>query len=162
MLFKCEIQFLKEFLRAADTPDTPCDTAAPSGRSTRTQPWRNSPFLSTVPTASPDAPNANAEGRDPVGDVVAIVGPRIALASARDPGKMLDRVEHEQRRSKSLRPNNPLWTFVMVCLKDSLPAIVACKLCGANGDFADAEVRLGSPTHLRQHLATNRKGHREA
>ena len=43
-----------------------------------------------------------------------------------------------------------------------------CKLCEANGDFADsevrfadAEVRFGSPTHLRQHLDTKRKGHRE-
>ena len=32
-----------------------------------------------------------------------------------------------------------------------------------NGNFADAEVRFGSPTHLRQHLDTKkRKGHREA
>ena len=29
-------------------------------------------------------------------------------------------------------------------------------------DFADAEVRFGSPTHLRQHLDPKRKGHREA
>ena len=34
---------------------------------------------------SPRASNANAEGADPVGDVVAIIGPRTTLASARDP-----------------------------------------------------------------------------
>ena len=50
----------------------------------------------------------------------------------------------------------------MVYLKDSLPGIAVCKLCEVNGDFADSEVRFGSPTHLRQHLDTKRKGHREA
>ena len=33
------------------------------------------------------------------------------------------------------------------------------QLCEANGDFADAEARVGSPTHLRQHPGTKRKGH---
>ena len=47
-------------------------------------------------------------------------------------------------------------------LKNLLPGISVCKLCEANGDFADAEVRFGSPTHLRQHLDTKREGHREA
>ena len=37
-----------------------------------------------------------------------------------------------------------------------------CELCEANGDFADAEVKSGFPTHLRQHLDAKRKGHREA
>ena len=46
----------------------------------------------------------------------------------------------------------------MVYLKDSLSGIAVRKLSEANGDFADAEVRFGSPTHLRQHLHTNRKG----
>ena len=40
--------------------------------------------------------------------------------------------------------------------------IAVGKLCEANGGFADAEVRFGSLTHLRQHLDTKRKGHREA
>ena len=111
---------------------------------------------------SPGAPNANAEGGDPVGNVVAIIGPRTTLASARDPETVLYRVKHQQRRSKPLRSFNPLWNFFMVYLKDSLPGIAVCKVCGANGDFADAEVRFGSPTHLRQHLDTKRKGLREA
>ena len=50
----------------------------------------------------------------------------------------------------------------MVYLKDSLLGTAVCKLCEANGDFADSEVSLGPPTHLRQHLDTMRKGHREA
>ena len=54
----------------------------------------------------------------------------------------------------------------VVSLKDSLPGIAVCKFCEANGDFADAEVRFGYPTHLRQHLdlkrKCHRKGHREA
>ena len=50
----------------------------------------------------------------------------------------------------------------MVYLKDSLPCIAVCKLCEANDYFADAEVRFGSPTHLRQHLDTKRNGNREA
>ena len=50
----------------------------------------------------------------------------------------------------------------MVYLKDSLPGKTVCKICEANGDFADSEVRFGSPTHLRQHLDTKRKRHREA
>ena len=93
---------------------------------------------------------------------MAIVGPRITLARARDSEKVLYRLKHEQRRSKPLRFNNPLWKFFMVHLKDSLPGIAVCKLCGANGDFADAEVRFGFPTYLRQHLDTKKKGHREA
>ena len=37
-----------------------------------------------------------------------------------------------------------------------------CKLCEANEDSADAEVKFGSPTHLRQNIDTKkRKGHRE-
>ena len=50
----------------------------------------------------------------------------------------------------------------MVSLKDSLPGIAVCKLCEVNGDFANAEVRFGCPTHLGQHLDTKRKEHREA
>ena len=57
---------------------------------------------------SPGAPNANAEGRDLVGDVVAIIGPRTTLASTRDPETVLYRVKHEQRSSKSFRSNNLL------------------------------------------------------
>ena len=37
-----------------------------------------------------------------------------------------------------------------------------CKPCEANGDFADSEVRFGSPTHLRQYLDKKRNGRREA
>ena len=48
--------------------------------------------------ASPGAPNANAEGGDPFGEVEAIIGPRTTLASARDPETVLYRVKHEQRR----------------------------------------------------------------
>ena len=106
-------------------------------------------FLDGADGVSPGAPNANAEGGDPIGDVVAIIGPRTTLASARDPGTVLYRVKHEQRRSKPLRSNNPLQKFFMIYLKDSLPGIAVCKLCEANGDFADAEVRFGSPTYLR-------------
>ena len=35
---------------------------------------------------SPGAPNAHAEGGDPVGDVVAIIGPRITLESSHGGG----------------------------------------------------------------------------
>ena len=93
---------------------------------------------------SPGAPKANAEGGDPVGDVVAIIGPRITLASAREPETVLNRVKHEQRRSKPLRSNNPLWKFFMVYLKNSLPGIAVCMLCEAKCDFADAEIKFGS------------------
>ena len=119
---------------------------------------------STVPTASALAhPMPTLRAGDPVGDVVAIIGPRTTLANARDPEMVLYRVKHEQRRSKPLRSNNPLWKFSWSYLKDSLPGIAVCKLCEANGDFADAEVRFGSPTRSRQHLDTKkRKGHREA
>ena len=110
---------------------------------------------------SPGALIANAESGDFVVDVVAIVGPRTNLACARDPETVLYRVQHEGRRSKSLT-FNPLWIFFMVYLKDSLPGIAVCKLCEANGDFTDAKVRFGSPAHLRQHLDTKWKGHREA
>ena len=67
---------------------------------------------------SPGAPNANAEGGDPVGHVVAIICPRSTLASTLD-------------------------HFFTVYLKDSLPGKAVRKLCEANGDFADAEV-IGS------------------
>ena len=118
--------------------------------------------LDDTDAVSPGAPNANAEGGDPVGKDVAIIGPRTTLASVRNRETVLYRVKHEPRRSKPLRSNNPLWKLFMVYLKDSLTGIAVCKLCEANGDFADAEVRFGSPTHLRQHLGTKRKGHREA
>ena len=85
--------------------------------------------------------------RDPVGEVVATRGPRITLASARDRETVLYRVKHEERRNKPVRSNNPLWKSFMVYMKDSLPGIAACKLCEANGDFGDAEVRFGSSTH---------------
>ena len=50
---------------------------------------------------SPGSPSANVEGGDPVGDVVANIGPRTTLASARAPETVLSRVKHEQRRSMS-------------------------------------------------------------
>ena len=77
---------------------------------------------------TPGASNANAEGGGPVGEVVAIIGPRTTLASAHDLETVLYRMKHEQRRSKPLRSNNPLWKFFMVYLKDSLPGIAVCKL----------------------------------
>ena len=40
--------------------------------------------------------------------------------------------------------------------------MTVCKLCEVNRDFADAGVRFGSLTHLRQHLDTRMKGHCEA
>ena len=95
---------------------------------------------------SPGAPNANAGGEDPVDDVMAITGQRTTLASARDPAKMLYRVKLEPRRSEPLRFNNPLCKIFMVYLEDSPPAV--WKLYGASGDFADAEVRFGSPPYL--------------
>ena len=98
---------------------------------------------------SPGAPNANAEGGDPVGGLVVIIGPRTTLASARDPETVLDRVAHAHRRSKPFRSNNSLWEFFRVYLKHPLPGIDVGKLYEANGYFADAEVRFGSPTHLR-------------
>ena len=118
--------------------------------------------LDGVGDVSPGAPNASAEGGDPVGDVVAIIGPRTTLASARDPETVLYRVKHEQRRSKPLRSNNPLRNFFMVYLKDSLPGTAVGKLCEANGNFANAEARSGSLTYLRQHLDTKKKGQSEA
>ena len=142
-----------------------CDTAAHSGRSTDTVTdahMAEQPIsLDGADEVSPGAPTASAEGGDPVGDIVAIVDPRTTLASSRDPETVLYCVKHEQRRSKPLRSNNPLWKFFVVYLKNSLPGKAVCKLCEANGDFADSEVRYGSPTHLRQHLDTKRKGHRE-
>ena len=64
--------------------------------------------LDGVDGASPGAYNANAEGGDPGSDVVAIIGPRTTLVSARDPETAVPyRVEHAQRRSKPLR-SNPL------------------------------------------------------
>ena len=71
-------------------------------------------------------------------------------------------MKHEQRRSKPLRSKPAAWKFFTVYLKDSLPDIAVCKFCEANGDFADFEVRFGPPTHLRQHLDTNRNGRRKA
>ena len=69
------------------------------------------------------------------------------MASARDLETVLYRVKHEQRCSKPLRSNNPLRKIFMIYLKDLLPVIAVSKLCEANGDFADAEDRFGSPTH---------------
>ena len=69
--------------------------------------------LDGVDGVSPSAPNANAEGGDPIGDVVAIIGLRTTLASAREHETMRYRVKHEQRRSKPLRSNNPLQKFFM-------------------------------------------------
>ena len=100
-------------------------------------------FLDGADSVSPGALNANAEGGDPVGDVVAVIGPPTTLVSARDPETVFYRVKHEQERSKPLRSNNPLWNFFMVYLKGSLPDITVCKLCEADGDFVDAEVRFG-------------------
>ena len=51
---------------------------------------------------SPGAPNANAEGGDPVGEVVPIIGPRTTLASVRDPETVLYRVKHEQGAAGSM------------------------------------------------------------
>ena len=69
----------------------PCDTAAHSGRSTHTHAhMAEQPIsLDGADGVSPGAPNANAEGGDPVGEVVAIIGPRTTLASARDPETVL-------------------------------------------------------------------------
>ena len=88
---------------------------------------------------------------------MAIIGPRTTLASARDPEMVLYRMKHEHRHRKPLRSNKPLWKF----FKDSLPGIAAGKLCKANDDFADGQVRFGSFTHLRQHLDTKWKEHCE-
>ena len=74
--------------------------------------WRNSPSLSTgADGVSPGAPNANAEGGDPVGNVMAIIGPRTTLASVRHPETVLYHVKLEQRRSKPPASSNPLWRF---------------------------------------------------
>ena len=95
--------------------------------------------------------------------MVAIIGPRITLASARETETVLYRVKHKQRRSTPLRSNNPLRKVFVVYLKDSLLGIAVCTFCEGNGDFADAEVRFGSPTHFRQHQEDmKRKRHREA
>ena len=87
-------------LRGAATPHIPCDTAAHMAE----QPSS----LDSADGASPGAPNANAEGGDPVGDVVAIIGPRTTVTSARDPETVLYHVKQERRRSKPLRSKNPL------------------------------------------------------
>ena len=69
----------------------------------------------------------------------------------------------EQMRSKPLRSRTTCCgIFFTVYLKESLPGIVMCKLCEANGDFTDADVWFGSPTKLCSRLQTKRKGHREA
>ena len=47
-------------------------------------------------------------------------------------------------------------------LKDSLPGVAVSQLSEVNGDFADAEVRFGSATHLRKHQETKTTGHRQA
>ena len=103
--------FERELLRAADTPRMPFDAAAHSGgRShTRTHMAEQPISLAGADGVSAGTPNANADGGDPVGDVVAITGPRTTLASKRDPETVLYHVKHEQRRSKPLRSNNPLW-----------------------------------------------------
>ena len=111
---------------------------------------------------SPGAPNANAEGGDPVGEVAAIVVPQTTLASTGDPEPVIYRVRNEQRRSKPIRSNNQLQKLIMVYLKDSFPGITVGKLCEANGVVVDAEVRFRPQTYFRQRLDTRRKGHREA
>lgn len=87
---------------------------------------------------------------------------KVTLANARDVDTIRYRVLNELRRSKPIRSVCPLWKYFMVYVRDSLPGIAVCRLCEANGDIGDAEVRYSSPTHLRQHLDTKRKGHREA
>ena len=54
---------------------------------------------------SPGASNANVEGGDPVGDVVATIGPRATLASARDPEAVLNpsgRISRSASTTRSL------------------------------------------------------------
>ena len=97
-------------LRAADTLTCPVTLQRTAGDPHTHAHMAEQPIsLDGADGVSPGAPNANAEGRDPVGEVVAIIGPRTTLASARDPETVLYRVKHEQRRSKPLRSNNPLW-----------------------------------------------------
>ena len=91
-------------------------------------------FLDGADGVNPGAPNANAEGGDPVGEVAAFIVPRTTLASARDPEAVLYCVKHEWRRNKPLRSNNLLRKVFIVYLKDSPPDIAVCKLCAANGD----------------------------
>ena len=90
---------------------------------------------------------------------------RVAPGSSapRDEESIRYRVLNESRRGKPVRSTCPLWKFFMVYTSESLSGIAVCKLCEANGDLGDAEVRYSSPTHLRQHLDTKkREGHREA
>ena len=56
--------------------------------------------LDNADGVNPGTPNANAEGGDSVGDIVAIIGPRTTLAGARYPETALYRVKHERGRSK--------------------------------------------------------------
>ena len=50
----------------------------------------------------------------------------------------------------------------MVHLKGSLHDMAVCRVRETNGDVGNAEGGFESPTHLRQHLDTEGKGHREA
>ncbi|CAN0431672.1 unnamed protein product, partial [Laminaria digitata] len=84
-------------------------------------------------------------------------------SAPRDAESTRYRVLNESRRGKPVRSTCPLWQFFMVYTSESLSGIAICKLCEANGDLGDAEIRYSSPTHLRQHLDTKkREGHREA
>ena len=91
--------------------------------------------------------------------------PRVTTGSSapRDEESVRYRVLNESRRGKPARSTCPLWKFFMVYTSESLSGIAICKLCEANGDLGDAEIRYSSPTHLRQHLDTKkREGHKEA
>ena len=108
---------------------------------------------------SPGAPNAHAEGGDPVGDVVGYL-PADHLGECTRPrnGALPREASAEAQQAAHI----PQPAVDMVYLEDPLRGIAVCKLWEANGDFADSEVRFWSPTRFRQHLDTERKGHREA
>ena len=83
-------------------------------------------------------------------------------SSARDKAAVRYRVQKERRLSKPLKSQHWVWKFFMVYAKEALVNIAICRICEANGDLDNAEIRYTSSTHLKQHLETKRKGHREA
>eukprot|EP00904_Undaria_pinnatifida_P012881 jgi/Undpi1/8723/HiC_scaffold_25.g11187.m1 len=82
-------------------------------------------------------------------------------SSARDKAAVRYRVQKERRLSNPLKSQHWVWKFFMVYAKEALVNIAICRICEANGDLDNAEIRYTSPTHLKQHLETKRKGHRE-
>ena len=136
----------------------PCDAAAHGGISTHT--YAEQPIsLDGADCVSPGAPNANAEDGDLIGHVVTIIGPRTTLASARDPEMVPCRAKHEQRRSKPLGSNNPLWKFFMVYLKDSLPGIAALR---GKRRFRLCRGLVRIPCSFEAASRHHEEGHREA